>query len=59
MNFKYFTKGQRPQGGYILIIGLHAGNNQEALNNTLWTNHQHLYDSSLPNGSIWFTPRAL
>lgn len=60
MKFVYKTKGQMPAKGYTLIFGFHGGGGCPAqTNNQQHNNHKALYDNELPNGTIWFTPRAI
>lgn len=57
--FEYKTKGARPQNGYMLVFGFHGGGGCPAsVNDTQYNNHKNLYMNELPDGTIWFTPRA-
>ncbi len=59
LRFKYFTKGARPEGGYILIFGLHGGGGcTTEVNDQQYKNHFTLYNDLLPAGTIWFVPRS-
>ena len=59
MNFQYFTKGDKPLGGYTLIFGLHGGGGcPTPVNDQQFNNHLSLYNEFLPEGSIWFVPRS-
>lgn len=59
MEFVYKPKGNRPNNGYALIFGLHGGGGcPKDVNDGQYNNHKNLYNKELPDGSIWFTPRA-
>jgi len=59
MNFQYFTKGEKPLGGYTLIFGFHGGGGcPTPVNDQQFQNHLNLYDQQLPSGTIWFVPRS-
>lgn len=48
-----------PEGGYRLVIGLHGGGGcAKEDNDNQWENHLNLYESYLPEGTIWLVPRS-
>jgi hypothetical protein len=51
--------GDKPEGGYSLVFGLHGGGGcPSEVNEQQFHNHLHLYDKYLPSGVIWFVPRS-